>query len=45
MFSDDGGEERTEVLLVVFLGFVLVFALLTILGPQIESLVHGLTGR
>jgi len=34
-----------EVVLVVFLTLVITIALLTILGPQIESFVHSLTGR
>ena len=43
--NNDGGQERLEILLVLFLAFVVLVALLTILGPQIEDLVQRTTGR
>jgi hypothetical protein len=45
VFSDKSGQERAEILLVVFLAFVALVAILTILGPQIDSLVLRMTGR
>ena len=45
MLSKKSGRERAEVLLVVFLTFVAIIAILTILGPQIDSLVQRITGR
>jgi hypothetical protein len=44
--ANDGGKpETTEVILVVFLALVVLVALLTILGPQIEAFVQRVTGR
>ncbi len=45
MLKHDGGQERMEIVLILFLTFVLIVALLTILGPQIEDLVLRVTGR
>lgn len=45
MFNDDSGQERLEVVLVVFLLFVLIIALLTILSPQIEGMVQTIVSR
>ena len=45
MLKHNGGQEGMEILLVLFLAFVLIVALLTILGPQIEDLVFRATGR
>lgn len=45
MSKDDRGLEPMEVALVVFLAFVVVVALLTILSPQIETLVESVTRR
>ncbi len=45
MTKRGGGQERGEIVLVIFLAFVLIVALLTILGPQIEELVLRATGR
>jgi hypothetical protein len=43
--GNDNGTDRREAALVLFLIFVIIVAALTILGPQIQSTVHGLTGR
>jgi|GEM_PF-6871945 len=45
MSGNGSKPEPLEVALVVFLFFVIIIALLTILGPQIEALVYSLTGR
>lgn len=45
MDKHDSGQERLEILLVLFLLFVVIFALLTVLGPQIQDLVQRVTGR
>ncbi len=45
MPSNQNKPETIEVVLVVFLTLVVIVAVLTILGPQIETLVHSLTGR
>ncbi len=34
-----------EVVLIIFLTLVVIVAILTILGPQIETFIHSLTGR
>jgi Flp pilus assembly pilin Flp len=43
--SNDNGPDKIEVALVLFLVFVVIIAILTILGPQIESFVRTATGR
>lgn len=43
--SNDSKPDAREVLLVLFLATVVVVALLTVLGSQIETLVFRLTGR
>jgi len=43
--AEDGGQELLELLLIAFLVAVVLIAVLTILGPQIDSAVHSLTGR
>ena len=43
--SGDGKPEASDVILVIFLTLVVIVALLTVLGPQIEAIVFGLTGR
>ncbi len=45
MHSNDSKPDALEVALVLFLTVVVIVALLTILGPQIEALVFRLTGR
>ena len=45
MSNNTSRPEPMEVALVIFLVLVVVFALLTILGPQIEAFVYSLTGR
>lgn len=43
--SNDSKPDALEIILVLFLTLVVIVALLTILGPQIEALVFRLTGR
>lgn len=45
MPGNESRPEPLEVALVIFLIFVIIIALLTILGPQIEALVYALTGK
>ena len=45
MESNDSKPSASEIILVIFLATVIVVALLTIFGPQIETLVFRLTGR
>ncbi len=45
MPKSNGGYEPMELALVIFLAFVVIVALLTILAPQIETLVHTVTGK
>ena len=45
MPGNDDGIDRREAALVLFLVFVIIIAALTILGPQIQSTIYGLTGR
>jgi hypothetical protein len=43
--GNDSGTDRREAALVLFLVFVIIVTVLTILGPQIQSTVYNLTGR
>lgn len=43
--SNDSRPDVLEIILVLFLAMVVGIALLTVLGPQIETLVFRLTGR
>jgi hypothetical protein len=43
--SGNGKPEALEIILVIFLALVVIVALLTVLGPQIEAIVFHLTGR
>lgn len=40
MLSGDSGYHLLELLLIIFLGLVIVVALLTVLGPQIAALLQ-----
>jgi hypothetical protein len=45
MTGNDSQPDIMEIVLVVFLTLVVIIAILTILGPQIESFVRTATGR
>jgi Tfp pilus assembly major pilin PilA len=43
--NNDNRPDKMEIALVIFLVCVVIIAVLTILGPQIESVVRTATGR